>query len=313
MLGRGAAAVIGVLLFLLGLPIPAFADSPVSCPPGTAWDNLMSECVIVVTDPGEPGDSGGPSDPTDGDTGVGQPPQSCMWADTKVPCRGQGGYWSNERGCYIGLDPAFKAGNMSHNDPIWGGHYPDGAIYLCYNPWLGGGNRGYSFWAATPPAGPVAPPDPRELAQQAIALMQLQAIDIGIVPEDQPGRIGVIGLPTWMWAENPGEQTIGPITRTASAGGYSVTATATVSKVVWDMGDGSSVICTGPGTPYADSYGKQESPDCGYTYTRDGRYAVTATSHWTVEWSGIGQSGTIPLELSHSTNITMGEVQVIVQ
>ena len=143
--------------------------------------------------------------------------------------------------------------------------------------------------------------------------MGLQAIAIGIVPESAPGRIGIIGLPSWMWAQTPGENTMGPITRSATAGAYSVSATAKVNKVVWNMGNGDSVTCSGPGTPYADSYGKASSPTCGYTYVRPGAYTVTATSYWIVTWAGIGQTGTIPLNFSRSTAITMGEVQVLNQ
>ena len=167
------------------------------------------------------------------------------------------------------------------------------------------------FWAATPPSLP--PPDPAVLGQQAMESMNLKAIDIGIVPEDTPGSIGIIGMPTWMWVEAPGENTMGPITRSASARGYTVTATAKVTKIVWNMGDGQTVTCTGPGTPYADSYGKQSSPNCGHTYIRQGRYTISATSYWTVNWSGIGQTGTIPIDFTTTTNITMGESQVINQ
>ena len=106
---------------------------------------------------------------------------------------------------------------------------------------------------------------------------------------------------------------MGPITRTASARGYTVTATAEVTKIVWNMGDGQSVTCTGPGTPYADSFGKKSSPTCGHTYTRQGRYTVSATSYWTVAWSGIGETGVIPIDFTSTTAITMGESQVITQ
>ncbi|WP_343990256.1 hypothetical protein [Terrabacter terrae] len=141
--------------------------------------------------------------------------------------------------------------------------------------------------------------------------MQLKAVNIGIVPEPRSGSIGIIGLPTWMWVQGPAENTWGPITRTASAGGFTVRATAKVKKVVWDMGDGTQVVCLTKGTPYADSSGRQSSPDCGHTYTRQGSYAVTATSYWSVTWVGVGESGVIPLDLSRTTNITMGEAQVI--
>ena len=196
-------------------------------------------------------------------------------------------------------------------DPIWGGH-ADGGIYQCL---VAGndvnGDRVLLFWAAGPPPAAPPPPDPRVLARQAMNAMQLKAVNIGIVPEPRPGSIGIIGLPTWMWVQGAAENTWGPITRTASAGGFTVRATAKVKKVVWDMGDGTQVVCFTKGTPYADSYGRQSSPDCGHTYTRQGSYAVTATSYWSVTWAGVGESGVIPLDLSRTTNITMGESQVI--
>lgn len=67
------------------------------------------------------------------------------------------------------------------------------------------------------------------------------------------------------------------------------------------------------GTPYEDSFGKKASPDCGHTYTGQGRYTVRATSHWVVTWSGMGRSGTIPITLTQSAPVTIGEVQVLQQ
>ena len=93
--------------------------------------------------------------------------------------------------------------------PRWGGH-TDGAVYECYDPLVarGGGIAITYRWAASPPAGPAAPPDPRVLAQSAIAQMRLRAVDIGIVPEPVAGRIGIIGMPTWMWVQDPGPSTL---------------------------------------------------------------------------------------------------------
>jgi hypothetical protein len=154
------------------------------------------------------------------------------------------------------------------------------------------------------------------LAETAIAEMKLVGVAIGIVPRDQPGKIGVIGFPSWMWVANPTPETAGPVTATATAGGYSVTATATLSKVVWDMGDGDTVSCRGSdalGTEWTSAKGKTESPTCGHTYTKQGTYTVTATSFWDVNWGGIGQTGTIKVNVSSSTQIKMGELQVIVK
>ena len=191
-------------------------------------------------------------------------------------------------------------------------------IYLCANPYS---RRNYSFWALTQPPGPAAPADPAVLAQRAVAEMTFHAITIGMVPLDGIGPdgkpyIGLVGLPTWMWIANPTAETAGPQTRSVTAGGITVTATAKLQSVVWDMGDNrgsASVVTCGAGTPYQDSYGAKDSPTCGYRYPKQGTYTITATSHWTVGWSGAGQSGTIPLHFTTTRPITIGEVQVIRQ
>ncbi len=143
--------------------------------------------------------------------------------------------------------------------------------------------------------------------------MNLKAIGIGLLPEPRPGSVGLVGMPNWMWVANPTANTWGPITRSASAAGWTVTATGQVSQVSWDMGDGQVVVCTGPGTPYEDSYGKAKSPTCGHTYTRQGSYTVRATSHWVITWAGIGQAGTIPMDLTQTAAVTVGEAQVLKQ
>jgi predicted outer membrane repeat protein len=169
-----------------------------------------------------------------------------------------------------------------------------------------------------PGAPPPDPVNPATLAQIALSQLNLKAIDIGIVPEADADHTGLVGLPVWMWVENPGPTTFGPNSATASGGGISVTATAQVDRIVWDMGDGTTVTCTTPGTPYADSYGDRSSPDCGHRYERTsvskpgGVYEVTATSYWTVTWAGGGATGTIPLQLSNNAQIRVGELQVIV-
>lgn len=291
-----AAAVVGAIVGMSS----ASAEPPVEC----HRDPITGQCVIVVTNPGQPPTPGGGGTGGGGNGGGGT--TECTFAGEVIPCKVDEGYWSDDRACYVAVDSAPPPAS----DPVWEGHHPEGAIYSC---WLPGSTAMSWFWSLTPPAGAVAPPDPRVLAQQAIAAMNLRAVTIGIVPESTPGSIGVVGMPTWMWVEGPTPATMGPITRSASARGFSVTATAKVQRVVWKMGDGKSVTCTGPGTPYADNYGKKSSPSCGHTYTRQGRYAVTATSYWTVTWSGIGQSGTIPLDFASTTNLTMGESQVVTQ
>ncbi len=123
--------------------------------------------------------------------------------------------------------------------------------------------------------------------------------------------LGVVGWNVWMWVDGASASTYGPVTKSASAAGYTVTATAQVVEVVWDMGNGDTITC-GKGTPYPATTEKDPvSPDCGYLYTHDGRYMITATTRWNITWAGIGQSGVIPMELSASGQLAIAEIQVL--
>ena len=127
-------------------------------------------------------------------------------------------------------------------------------------------------------------------------------------------------MPVWMWVANPDAHTWGPATASATAGGITVTATARVDQITWDMGDGHKVNCMTAGTPYKPEYGNKMSPDCGHVYTTsssskpDHKFTVTASSDWIIEWEGAGQTGTIRLNgLVREAQIAIGEAQVLVQ
>lgn len=314
---------LGILLASLGLILSGLvgADAqattmtqgPVTCPPGARPDPYSGRCIIVVpVDPVPPVAPRPVPDPGDGDDGGGSGPQVCTWRGSQtfeVPCTSAFGFYSNERQCYIeALSPQPPV-----SDPVWQGR-TDGAIYRCTPPyWFDiGVVLAYNFWSESQPPGVAAPPDPRVLARQAIATMDLSAITIGMVPESEDGSVGLVGMPAWMWVEHPTDNTWGPITRSASAAGYTVTATAQAREVRWDMGDGTVLTC-GVGTPYEDRFGKQSSPTCGHTYPSQGEYTVAATSHWVINWSGIGQSGVITMDLTRTVRVTIGEVQVLRQ
>ena len=158
--------------------------------------------------------------------------------------------------------------------------------------------------AASPAQEPPALATPPKLRRRPVALLVSVATII-------LGSVGLVGMPVWLWASSPDAQSWGPITRSASASGVTVTATAKVQRVRWQMGDGAVVVCAGPGTVYEDRFGKTDSPTCGYTYSKQGTYTVRAESQWSVAWSGMGQSGTIPVILNQATTITVGELQVL--
>ncbi|WP_405576223.1 ATP/GTP-binding protein [Streptomyces sp. NBC_01092] len=166
-------------------------------------------------------------------------------------------------------------------------------------------------WLAEPPAQETV--DPAVLAQRAVDSMTLLGPDVA-----SPRTAGkyTVGVPMWMWVDQ-GATTYGPNTASASAGGITVTATAKVSKIVWRMGDGVSVTCNGPGTPYQASEDMAQSPTCGHVYSKtsagakNGKLPVTATSTWTIDWQGGGQGGQLTEIRQTNVQVAIGELQVV--
>jgi hypothetical protein len=295
---RRARLAVGVaLLAVIGFPGAVAGAPPVEC---AKKDPLTGVCLLVVSMPGAGEGSGADGDVLPVRTGEGgnaeaAPPDPCT---------------------YVTADP-----QPPESHPVWQGRTPaDGSVYLQVCPRPDGFGSGYRtdlvFVASgtDPPAGP--PIDPRVLAEQAISAMELRAPQIRMAPP--PGSTsGLVGLPVWMWTERAAD-TVGPVQQSASAGGVTVVAVGQVSRIVWDMGDGTTVIC-GAGTPYLPG-AEGESPDCGHVYARassrhvpGGAWPVTATSRWTITWSGGGLSGTETLELSSSAELFVGELHVLNQ
>lgn len=311
-----AAHRLGALLAMAGaitlttLPAPAAAShskTAITCPKNAE----RGECTIEVILEEHPGNetSGGTTKPVRNSA-----PTECSYStDAKgrvvVPCRDDtSGWWSQADECY------YKQVSEDPTSPIWQGRYPDGAIYDTYCPGVVGfGTSFYRAWRAAPPPGFGGPGvTAAQLAVRAVELLPIRGPEIGTVPEPGPDRLGLVGLPTWMWTARLPE-TVGPVSRTASVPGLSVTATAQMQKIVWEMGNGDRVTCTSPGTPYADRFQDRMSPDCGYRYVEPGEYRVTATTTWQVSWAGGGETGGLTQTRSSSTDLRVGELQVLVQ
>lgn len=167
------------------------------------------------------------------------------------------------------------------------------------------------------PAAPAVLPE--ILAQQAVEQLSLPAPVLHTSGVDR----GFVGVPMWLWIDDGAAYT-SPISATATAGAASVTATAQFSEVEWAMGPPGAIFrCAGPGTPWTGQEGA--SPDCGYTYQQRslpdrtagaGRWTITATSVWTVTWSGT--SGGAPVvgeqvvRVPNRTTLAVSDVHVLV-
>jgi hypothetical protein len=153
------------------------------------------------------------------------------------------------------------------------------------------------------------------LAQFALADLALPAPLIGMSPEGDH----VTQLPSWLWIDR-GQW--GARDRTATAGPVSATVTARPVRVEWNMGNGDTVMCDGPGRVYEARFaGRPEATHCRYTYrhssaTRRGAaYDVTATVVWRASWTGSDGDGGGLGQLTSQTTVPVrvGEVQALVQ
>jgi hypothetical protein len=142
------------------------------------------------------------------------------------------------------------------------------------------------FWVtgAVPAAGTVQV-DPVVVAQEAAKQLGFGSPTIEMAPPD--GSPQLVGVASWLCLA-PGEWRT--LTASASAGPVTTTATATPTKVVWDMGNGASVTCDGPGPPY-DRADPNATTDCSYTWPGAGSFTVTATVYWNVTWTTTGAPG----------------------
>jgi hypothetical protein len=194
-------------------------------------------------------------------------------------------------GCTLQVDPSYQP--PADSDPHSG---QSGAWYLETCPFATDGAQGmgttatHVVWLPGPPPTTPVLPAPAVLAAEAQRELRLSTPVIESSPS--PGHPQLVGVPMWTWI--PAEAYVAA-SATASVPGESVTATATPASVTWSFGDGISMVCAGPGTPYtAGSNPSAASPTCGHTYTQssaDGTDTLTATISWTVTWAGGGQTG----------------------
>jgi hypothetical protein len=113
------------------------------------------------------------------------------------------------------------------------------------------------------PAPPALPPVPSIGEIWRAALRQIPPPKIGI----NPRPTGLTGLDTWLWYEGPEELQV-----TTSIGPWTVTGTARVQDVVFEMGEGR--------TATANRAGSESDPAARYVYEKKGEYRVVATARW---------------------------------
>lgn len=159
-------------------------------------------------------------------------------------------------------------------------------------------------------AAPVnPPPNPVVLARRAVLSLDLPPATPLIEPDPRRNQwhIVAVGQPLWL--------DVADATRTVDTSttidGYPVTLHATRRPIRFDMGDGHTVTCTSTTRWTRQVDPDADSPTCGHRYlTRpaDGKRTVTITTRWTVTWTTLGQSGTIPVSKTATTTLPVKEL-----
>ncbi|TCC35049.1 hypothetical protein [Kribbella sindirgiensis] len=280
---------------------------------------MTGKCLLRVGDDGNP-----PKTSVEKTPGSKKPGGSaCVFEGQVVPCRTENGFFDAASHCYLTLAPGpLPTITQSADRP------PGTKYYWC---WVildvvDGKPEGIErFEPVIREPGETRTIDPRVAAQQVVKTMNFVAPQLRVSPYVQSAnRVGIVNVPVWMWVTDPGPTTTGPQTKTAVLGGVSITATGTVDRIEWSMGEGETVTCKGAGTPFtkAMATGRSlkdmpSSPTCGFKYSKtsqcekSGKYNVTATAYWIVHWTGGGMQGDIPLDFSRSIPLQITDLRPV--
>jgi hypothetical protein len=162
--------------------------------------------------------------------------------------------------------------------------------------------------------GGVPAVSPIQLAQQALGSAPFKPLVVVMSP---PSGREAVNFPVFLSLQG-----FAPVSASASAGGVTSMVAIVPGSVTWQMGDGHSVICQGPGVPYDPSrpFAAQLPPPCGYQYSRSSAnepgqaFQLTATVHYSATWTVTGAAGggnLGPIDRSVSMPVTVGEIQVV--
>lgn len=184
-----------------------------------------------------------------------------------------------------------------------------------------GGQNGIDGGGPGAPGDPVIDtpplPTPAEVAAVGLAQLELRRPKVFMTPKE--GKLGLVGLPVWLWidASDPQRWSPGGIHREVTVRTVTVTVWAYSPSVTWNMGDGTTVECYTSGEPYDPSYGEKEST-CGHKYNKtsmgkpNDKFTVTATVNWKSYYvDATGRHDLPNLVGTTETTARVGELQVI--
>jgi hypothetical protein len=183
------------------------------------------------------------------------------------------------------------------------------------------GFSGVTWWSAADAFGLGAPVDLAEVAADAYTFLPIPTASVGVNPPGSSSAPALVNLETWLWIDPlawaPQRSEV-----EVCCPAVVVSVEATPEKVSFATGDGATVTCEGPGTPFdpnqADS---AQHSDCSHSYTRSSanqpsqRYTVTARVQWSASWTVRGAAppggGPLPAVQQATTPVPLrvGEIQ----
>jgi hypothetical protein len=170
------------------------------------------------------------------------------------------------------------------------------------------------------PATGGGPPRIRLTAEQvayiAVARLHLEPLTpvIGPPPDLNQWRMAAVGYPLWL--SGAGNSDPAPVSDAVF--NLLVRLDAHVTHTDFVMGDGHVITCRGAGMAWTRAVSPGEkSPVCGYQYVAPslpkGDYTVTIRTHWDIDWTINNQRGVIRMVQASSTQLPVGELQVLVR
>ena len=146
-------------------------------------------------------------------------------------------------------------------------------------------------------------------------------VNMLLIKTAPPSNKMVVNVGTWFWVPRSVWKTVSVTAYIpTSAGPITVTTTATPTSLIYSPGDGNSAVtCRGPGTPWSQSRGDNDTSNCMYTYTsashtrQAGTYAANTAIKWTVTWrSNLGIGGLLPsIRTGLTTRVRVLEMQAL--
>lgn len=166
----------------------------------------------------------------------------------------------------------------------------------------------YRFFKTPPPTRPTA----EQVMYWVAGTLPFPQTHVAVSPKP---AANVVNLPTWVWltdADGKYDPAAYQVqSKQIALFGYPL-RWQIVPKIAIDPGDGGTApSCTGIGVPWSQS--ADAAGACTVSYAKSGRYTLTVTVSWTVQWwlGGVPQADIQGPDNAATSVITVKEIQVV--